>query len=214
MTNFKDISHHISDALLTAYASGNLEQHYALVVAAHVSMCNECRARLETHHMAGGAIVETTDAVDLAQDAKSSVFAQLDAQVTEAPVYHKSGVFPAPVMAALKGQPPKWKSLGFGVRQFVLHSDNSGSARLLYIPGGEAVPEHGHRGIEMTLVLQGSFRDETGSFEVGDIEIADDDLNHTPVADKGQACICLAATGAPLRFRSLMPRLFQPIFGI
>jgi putative transcriptional regulator len=140
--------------------------------------------------------------------------ARLDDQVTSEPVYQKSGVFPAPVMAALSGKPPKWKRLGFGVRQSILHSDSSGSVRLLYIPGGEAVPEHGHRGIELTLVLQGAFHDETGRFGVGDVEIAADDLDHQPIAEKGAACICLAATGAPLRFRSLVPRLFQPIFRI
>ena len=45
---------------------------------------------------------------------------------------------------------------------------------------------------------------------VGDVEIADEALDHTPVADAGAACICLAATDAPLRFRSFLPRLLQP----
>jgi putative transcriptional regulator len=117
-------------------------------------------------------------------------------------------------MAALKGDPPKWKSLGFGVRQSIIRKDSAGSVRLLYIPGGQAVPEHGHRGIELTLVLQGAFKDETGRFGVGDVEVAGDELDHIPVAEKGEACICLAATGAPLRFHSLVPRIFQPIFRI
>jgi putative transcriptional regulator len=76
------------------------------------------------------------------------------------------------------------------------------------------VPDHGHNGIEMTLVLQGSFADETGTFGVGDLEVADEELEHTPVAGEGLPCICLAATDAPLRFRTLMPRLLQPLFRI
>jgi putative transcriptional regulator len=117
-------------------------------------------------------------------------------------------------MEALGGLPPKWKSLGMGVRQSILSHDEGGSVRLLYIPGGQAVPDHGHNGLELTLVLQGAFRDETGRFGVGDLEVADDDLEHTPVAEDGVACICLAATDAALRFRSLVPRLLQPIFRI
>jgi putative transcriptional regulator len=85
---------------------------------------------------------------------------------------------------------------------------------LLYIPPGQAVPDHSHNGLELTLVLQGSFSDETGRFGVGDLEIADQDLEHTPIADAGPPCICLAATDAPLRFNALLPRLLQPLFKI
>ena len=76
------------------------------------------------------------------------------------------------------------------------------------------MPDHSHNGLELTLVLQGSFSDATGRFGVGDLEIADEDLEHTPVADPGDACICLAATDAPLRFRAIVPRLLQPLFRI
>ncbi len=138
----------------------------------------------------------------------------LDDPVEEAPVYHSSGIFPAPVMEALKGQPPRWKNLGLGTRQCILSRGSAGSVRLLYIPAGEAVPDHGHNGLELTLVLQGSFSDEAGHFGVGDVEIADESDEHVPTAGTECACICLAATDAPLRFRSLMPRLLQPLFRI
>jgi putative transcriptional regulator len=64
------------------------------------------------------------------------------------------------------------------------------------------------------LVLQGAFRDETDQFGVGDIEVANEALDHTPVAMDGADCICLAATDAPLRFNSLLPRLAQPFVRI
>jgi putative transcriptional regulator len=34
------------------------------------------------------------------------------------------------------------------------------------------------------------------------------------VAEEGEDCICLAVTDAPLRFKSLIPRLAQPLFRI
>ena len=101
-----------------------------------------------------------------------------------------------------------------GVRQSILSADREGSVRLLYIPGGQAVPDHSHNGLELTLVLQGSFSDETGRFGVGDLEIGDESLHHTPTADAGDPCICLAATDAPLRFNAFLPRLLQPLFKI
>jgi putative transcriptional regulator len=66
----------------------------------------------------------------------------------------------------------------------------------------------------LTLVLQGAFADEVDRFGRGDIEIANEDLNHQPIAEMGEDCICLAATDAPLRFNSLLPRLMQPLFRI
>ncbi|TMV57076.1 transcriptional regulator, partial [Thioclava sp. BHET1] len=51
-------------------------------------------------------------------------------------------------------------------------------------------------------------------FAKGDVEVAEGDLEHQPIAGPGEACICLAATDAPLRFSQLIPRLLQPIFRI
>jgi putative transcriptional regulator len=200
--------------MLAAYASGSLSHPYSLVVAAHISLCRECRAAMEAHQVVGGTVLESAMEEDLSQDLKSSVLAQLDAPTKPEPVYPRSGVFPGPVMEALKGKPPRWKSLGLGVQQSILSSEHDGSVRLILIPPGQAVPDHSHNGLELTLVLQGSFSDETGRFGVGDLEIADQDVEHTPIADVGAPCICLAATDAPLRFKALVPRLLQPLFRI
>lgn len=104
--------------------------------------------------------------------------------------------------------------VGRGIRQHILSADSEGSLRLLYIPPGRAVPQHSHGGLELTLVLQGSFADSEGRFGAGDVETAHDDIDHQPVAGPEAPCICLAATDAPLRFRAMIPRLLQPLFRI
>ncbi|MBI6630978.1 ChrR family anti-sigma-E factor [Pontibaca salina] len=208
------ITHHAPDSLLAAYATGSLPHVYALVVASHISLCLECRAAYEAHEAGGGAVLETVAAETVSESLKSRTLSQLDAPFTPQPIYPRSGVFPGPVVEALKGRRPSWKSLGMGVRQCILFANRAGSVRLLSIPPGQAVPDHSHNGLELTLVLQGSFSDETGRFGVGDLEIADQDLAHSPMADPGLPCICLAATDAPLRFRSLIPRILQPLVRI
>ena len=208
------ITHHTPDAMLLAFAAGSLPAPFALVVATHVSLCAECRAALEAHQAVGGVILQACGRQGLSTGLKSSVLAQLDAPVVAEPCFRRSGIFPGPVISALKGVPPQWKSVGLGVRQSILSAGDEGSARLLLIPPGQAVPDHSHNGLELTLVLQGSFSDETGRFGVGDLEIADQDLEHTPTADLGLPCICLAATDAPLRFKSFLPRVLQPFFRI
>lgn len=209
-----EIRHHIPDALIAAYAAGTLPNPYSVVVAAHISLCLDCRAAYHGHLAMGGAVLESTGSVALSGGTKDKVLARLDTPEPPAPEFRRSGVYPAPVVAALKGRPPRWKSMALGVRQCIIDAGAEGSVRLLSIPPGQAMPEHSHNGLELTLVLQGSFSDDTGRFGVGDLEIGDEDLEHTPIADDGPPCICLAATDMPLRFSSFFPRILQPLFGI
>jgi putative transcriptional regulator len=208
------IAHHIPDDQIDALVAGSLPQAFSVVVAAHLSMCDTCRARAEAVEMLGGALLDRLAPAKMSDQARARMLAALDASSPPPKSIGRSGIYPAPVMEALRGQPPKWRMLGGGIRQQILSADKSGSLRLLYIPPGQSVPEHGHGGLELTLVLQGSFADSEGSFGVGDVETAHGEIEHQPVAGQGDACICLAATDAPLRFRGLIPRLLQPIFRI
>lgn len=208
------ITHHIPDAMLAAYAAGQLPHAFSVVVASHVSLCDQCRSTLGAHQAVGGLVLEAADTVGVSNDLKTDILAQLDDPYTPEPVFDRSGIYPGPIVEALKGKEPRWKTLGMGVRQDILSANREGSVRLFFIPPGQAVPNHSHNGLELTLVLQGSFSDETGSFGVGDLEIGDEHLHHTPTADPGDPCICLAATDAPLRFNAFLPRLLQPLFKI
>lgn len=207
------IKHHITKAVMDEYRTGSLAHPFAVVVAAHLSVCDDCRAEQEAKDMVGGALLLQNDAAPLRPSARDRILAAIDTPVIAARL-RPSGVFPAPVMAELQGKPPQWRMLGGGIRQQILSADAEGSLRLLYIPPGKAVPEHGHAGLELTLVLQGSFSDSEGSFGRGDVETAQDEIDHQPIAGPGQPCICLAATDAPLRFHAFLPRLLQPLFRI
>ncbi|WP_151719811.1 ChrR family anti-sigma-E factor [Gemmobacter serpentinus] len=208
------ITHHLPDALLDAYVTGNLPHAFAVVVAAHLSLCDACRARSEAAEMIGGALLDRIAPAAMRAGAQDRLLAALDRAPPPSVPIAASGIFPAPVMQALGGRPPGWRMLGGGIRQHILSADSEGSLRLLYIPPGRAVPEHSHGGLELTLVLQGSFSDSAGRFGPGDVETAHDDIDHQPVAGPEGPCICLAATDAPLRFRAMIPRLLQPLFRI
>ncbi|SIS66705.1 ChrR family anti-sigma-E factor [Phaeovulum vinaykumarii] len=223
------ISHHPTDALMMEYAAGTLPEGFALVVATHISMCDECRARLHAFEAVGGALLDSAPTCEMGEGALARVMAGLDARPARspAPVAPQSrpqprpparprGLLPEPLAGYVGGGigSVRWKPLGLGVRTAVIPTGGSATARLLYIPAGESVPDHGHRGRELTLVLQGAFADAEGRFGPGDIECAGTEVEHTPVAEPGQDCICLAATDALLRFRALIPRLAQPLFRI
>ena len=211
------IKHHIPEAVIAAYSAGTLEEAFSLIVASHVSICDDCRAALSAYEAVGGAVLESVESVAVSDDALAATMALIDEApvVTEAPKRSKS-IFPAPLQDYIGGGPDKvrWRRVGGGVRQAILPCDGKATARLLYIPAGAAVPDHSHNGMELTMVLQGAFSDEVDRFARGDVELGDEDLSHTPVADAGEDCICLAVTDAPLKFNSFLPRLMQPLFKI
>lgn len=214
------IKHHVSDAVLMAYSAGTLPEAFSLVVAAHISLCDESRARLAAFDAVGGALMDDADVAPLADDSFEATMARIEgaepASVEPAKHAIRPCILPEPVQNYVGGDltAVKWKSVGMGVKQAILPTSKDATARLLFIPAGTAMPDHGHSGTEMTLVLQGAFADEVDRFGRGDIEIADEHLDHTPVAEIGEDCICLTATDAKLRFRSWLPRIAQPFLRI
>lgn len=217
-----EIKHHLTDDLLMAYSAGSLPEAFNLVVATHVSMCDECRARLASFDAVGGALVNASEAVALAENSLTAVMEKIQASAgrsEDKPIKAPrvgSGIFPTPLQEYVSGdlEDVRWRKIGGGVSQAILQTSDAATVRLLRIPAGTAVPDHGHAGTELTLVLQGAFVDEHDRFGAGDVEVANEDLDHTPVAEAGMDCICLSASDAPLRFKGIIPRIAQRFAGI
>jgi putative transcriptional regulator len=219
MKKMKQIKHHLTEPLLMGYAAGTLPEAFNLVVATHVTMCDDCRAALAEYDAVGGEVMLESDPVTVAEDALAATMAKIErgfGAETPAPVRTRNSVFPGPLQDYVSGdlESLKWRKVGGGVSQLVLKTSDEASVRLLRIPAGTKVPDHGHRGTELTLVLQGAFTDEHDRFGTGDVEVANEDTHHTPIAEAGMDCICLAASDAPLRFNGLVPRLAQRFIGI
>lgn len=214
----QSINHHLTDELLMAYAAGTLPEAFDLMVATHLSLCDHCRARAESFEAVGGHVLEEqVDAIGMSDTSLAATMALISQGApTPKPARPGCAILPTPLQDYVGGTVDdiQWKPIGMGVKQAILPTTKDASARLLFIPAGVAVPDHGHNGVELTMVLQGAFSDEVDRFARGDVEIADEDLEHTPIADMSEDCICLAVTDAPLRFTKLMPRLFQPFLRI
>ncbi|MEK9735276.1 MAG: ChrR family anti-sigma-E factor [Paracoccaceae bacterium] len=211
------IKHHVSDDLLMAYATGNLAEGFSIAVATHVSICDHCRSTLESLNALGGALMEQDTNITVADCAFSKTLERINAcQSVSQPEEKLKSDFPEPLSDYVGHSlvDIKWQPLGMGVKQAVLETSEDATARLLYIPAGAEMPDHSHRGLELTLVLEGAFADENDYFAKGDVEIADGSTNHTPVAMDGKPCICLAVTEAPLKFRKMFHRLIQPLIRI
>lgn len=202
-----------------AYAMGDLSHGLSIAVATHVSMCERCRAEVESYETLGGVLLEESVAAPIQVTSTVDQIIVRANEVQPEPIMKAAASraeIPAPLneYCGLSFDTLKWRKIGMGVRQLILCDDGESSARLLYIPAGTGMPDHGHSGLEMTLVLRGAFLDGEARFAAGDIEEADDETEHRPVADLGEDCICLAANEGALQFKSLVPRLMQPLLRI
>jgi putative transcriptional regulator len=216
------IRHHINDDILMSYAAGSLTEGWSLLVATHLALCPTCRARSLHAEAIGGWLLESLEASEVSAGALESVQARIrfgqraPARVESAPPIGRPKL-PEPLRSYLGGDLDrlKWRHLGpraYHVPIKIRHSQTQ--ARMLRLTRGMAVPVHGHRGRELTLVLAGVLCDSGEVFAQGDVEEADESVEHQPVAGSQEDCICLAVTDAPLRFKSLAARLVQPFIGI
>ncbi len=219
------IRHHPSEELLLDYASGALAEGWSLAIATHLALCPACRHTVAGLEALGGGMLLSAAPAAMDERALESVMARLDADIEEPGPGSAVGgaamaerpVLPQPLRDYLGGDADTvdWRRLGLGAFQAVIPTAEPGTTvRLLRIPAGRPVPQHSHRGMELTLVLAGAFSDATGEYGRGDLQEADETLEHQPHAAPGEDCICLAVTDAPLRFKSLAARMVQPLLGI
>lgn len=199
------------------YSAGALPEAFNVVVASHISMCDTCRAALAEYDAIGGALLDD-EGVEMGEDSLAAALAMIsEVQTPPAPrTPRPDAVLPSPIRSYVGGDldAVKWRKIGGGVSQMILPTSKGATARLLHIPAGTEMPDHGHHGTELTLVLKGAFVDDEDRFAVGDVEVANEDLKHTPVAAEGDDCICIAACDAPLQFDGILPKIAQRIFRI
>lgn len=225
------ITHHLDDATLMAYAAGALDEAMSLVVASHLAWCPQCHKAARCGDHLGGALIDEISEEPMSNGALDRIMGQLDTasepldSVAVLADHRRprrpdpaSGELPPPLARRL-GVPVseiRWRRIAPGVQTFAvpLSPSASGKLSLMRIAKGVTMPEHGHGGSEMTLVLSGSYIDKFGRFSAGDVADLDIDVEHQPVADSNEDCICLVAQEAPTRFKGIIGRILQPFVGL
>jgi putative transcriptional regulator len=205
------IRHHPSDETILAYANGSMGATLSLVVAAHLDGCGKCRATLGLAEAIGGFFLEGAAPVEMNADALSRVLDRL-----ETPVAKPTAATLASADSAL-GLPPalrdqrigtrRWLVPGIWVRPILKDRAEGTRTYLLGAAAGKVIPHHGHRGIELTQVLQGEFFDGDVRYGPGDFLEAEGRHEHRPVVGANQECVCvIASQGVPRGFVGLVMR--------
>ena len=212
------IQHHPDIATLMAFSAGTMDEPYTAVIATHLAMSEGGRETVKRMDAIGGALLSDEAAADMAPGALERLMGSLGGERIEVVPYDKRAGLPAPLQPYLPNglDSVRWKWTGPGVATADLawSADHKSRLMLLRVAAGRRVPEHGHGGQELTLILQGAYKDRFGVFGPGDIADHDEDVEHQPIAEPGDDCICLVAVDARLTFRGRIMRALQPLFGL
>lgn len=213
-------THHLDHSTILAYAAGTLNEAFTVVAASHIAMCPACRDAVRAAEALGGELLDGMADTAVSADCRARTLAALEqATLHRLPLAKPRSTLPAPLarlVDAASFDDIAWKKKAPGVAMFdiKLPSQAKGQLKLLRIGAGRAMPEHGHGGEEITLVLKGAYRDHMGRFAQGDVADLDEDIEHRPVVEQDGDCICLVATERPTRFKSIAARILQPFVGI
>ncbi len=217
-----NIKHHLSNELLLSYSAGTLDEAAGLLVATHLALCPHCRSRNNSIDSLGGYMLDSLEETEISPTMMFSVLDRIKndpspAEYPTRPRLFTNATIPDPLRNYVGGDLDtlRWRRLAPRVQQISIETADSRSrARLLRFQSGLTVPSHGHGGRELTLILTGTLCDRDTVLHRGDIAETDERTEHQPFAGPGEDCICLAVTDAPLRFKSMLARLLQPLFGI
>ena len=209
------MSQRLPDEFLLDWSSGAASPPVGLLVASHLALNPAARAAGRALDAAGGAMLDSLPPAAIAPDALARVFARADSEPLPAPppAPARDALLPAPLAALAPEGIDRlaWRRIVRGVEQARLPvSGGRAQASLLRIVAGRALPAHTHRGLELTLVLDGAFADENGRYARGEACAADETMIHRPEAERARDCVCLIVDEGPIRLTGRFMRLLNP----
>lgn len=198
------ITHHPDISTLMCCAAGSQPEAFAAVVASHLALCPACREEVRRMQEIGVALFDKLEPVPVSCQPPVVALRAGEADVGTPPDDReiiegicKTGV-PMPlakhVGCCLHDVP--WQTVAPGIATYTIPLSQGccGTLKLVMVQPGTALPEHGHAGAELTLVLTGSYSDEIGTFRPGDVADLDEETTHRPVACPQNGCVCLTAS--------------------
>lgn len=217
--------HVLDDAWYLDYAAGALAtEAHGVLMSSHLELSEDARTRVGLLDRVGGAML-SDGGVRPPTFSADDIFAldesrRGDEAGTPDPGSRTMSCdFPMPsaldAYLTRKGRSIRWEFLGPGLSKAMLWNGEDGTKLwLLRAQPGVSIPQHGHNGSELTLVLKGSFWDGNQQYCPGDVEEAHESIEHDIRIDDSGECVCLALTEGKLRFENPLLRLMQVFTGL
>lgn len=207
------------------YANGSLNPANTALIGAYLTMNPDQRAIMDEYE-ALSASISFSDQITCNDSLFDQTLALLDQDNMDTaffePAFSANTIdlkdaekIPAPIldyaMTTQKGI--KFSSLLPGYQRATLSkTDDLVRAELLKIAPGKPVAEHSHNSLELTLILDGAFEDETGYYAKGSLIICDENDHHSPISDTNLGCLCFTTRSEPLKYKGGFGKLLNFIF--
>lgn len=212
------IKYHPNEEILAQYVSGKLPAAINVAISIHVEMCECCQDKVANltaiaadENLTLSSIEVSASDLDL-DDLFEQIIQDESLEVvsTQTPkslrLADKQIKLPNALNQLELGD---WSGFGKVNRCRVKLDNENIRSSLLHIGAGGEVPAHTHKGQELTVLLDGSFKDELGEYQRGDFIWLSADHEHQPFSEKG--CLCYAVVTEPLHFTEGFSRLLNPI---
>jgi putative transcriptional regulator len=210
------IEHHPSDTMLAAFTAGTLDHGQHIAIATHLHSCRRCGTFVRALERVGGTVLTSISPATMSNDA----LAKVEARLHESSALRGADLPPTVPENEVPGLPKFVRRYRFGnwqwiapavrLRRIVLPYTSDTRVFLLKSGPGTKMLQHTHTGIEMTCVLSGAFRQGTNRYSPGDFDLGDPTIDHRPVVEPSQDCICLVAMQGKLRLKGVIGRMMQP----
>jgi putative transcriptional regulator len=210
------IEHHPPDSMLAAFAAGTLDHGQHIAIATHLVSCAHCRRFARSMEQVGGAVLDRLQPAAMSSRALAEVEARLNeparpAAKQVAPSLSETEVPALPqFVRRYRFENWKWIAPSVHLRPIVLSYASNTRVFLLRSGPGTKMLQHTHTGIEMTCILSGAFRQDGAHYGPGDFDLGDETVDHRPVVEPGQDCVCLVAMQGELQLKGLIGRIVQP----
>ncbi|WP_426236377.1 cupin domain-containing protein [Pararhizobium sp. DWP1-1-3] len=206
------------DALMARYAAGVLPEPARVLVEAHLQMQSVNRPKVAEYEMVVGGILEHMEPVSLKSrdTALRAVFAAAAVAVADTTFEQpETALFPKAIrdFAGLDAAEIPWKRKLPGFKEYSLGKIDGCDVSFFWLKPGRVIPAHTHEGYELSLVLDGAFNDTRGRFAKGDISVADESIDHRPVAEAECPCIGFAVSQAPVKLTGSWRQLLGDMIG-
>lgn len=208
------IRHHPQDTTLMAYAAGALPGAISAIIACHLTLCPQCRQAVRNMEFICGVLLERIGASGGPVPRMPELPEILSAEAPRA--QHEAGMLPLPLarFLGMEIENIRWKQIVKGFAQHKIKLPRgSGDLRILKARPKLKLLAHTHRGMELTMVLKGSYHDVTGEYCRGDVSDLAEDIEHQPRVGAEDECICLIASEKPPRYSDFRARLMRPFMG-
>ena len=205
------------DVLMAHYVAGSLPEPARALVRSHLEMKADNRSLVSGLELLAGEALESAPeaAISDRDQQLAAIFASAPPELEPSAIKRPAqALFPRALrdLVGFEAEDAPWRRRLPGFKEYSLDMDGC-EVSLMWIKPGRALPAHTHTGMELILILDGAFNDERGRFGPGDISIADETVDHRPVAEKDRPCIAFAVSDGPVKLTGSFRQMIGDLIG-